>query len=69
MTPVNTTEDVIERYDIFNTKGCLDKQCFGNLNDQPIPSNYYNILNDEGDDSNNIPDTPIDDALPDNEGV
>ena len=21
-TPVNTTEDVIERYDTFNTKGC-----------------------------------------------
>ena len=37
-TPVNTTEDVISRYDTFNTKGCPDELIFGNFNDQPIPS-------------------------------
>ena len=68
-TPVNITEDVVERYDIFNTKGCPYELLFGDFNDQPIPSDYYNFLNDDDDDGNNIPCTPIDDVLPDNEVV
>ena len=36
---------------------------------QPIPSNYYNFLNDDNNDYNNIFGTPIDDALPDNKVV
>ena len=32
------TEDVIERYDTFNTKGCPEDLIFGDFNDQPIPS-------------------------------
>ena len=63
------TEDVIERYDTFNTKVCPDELIFGNFNDQPITSNYYNLLNDDDDNGNNIHGTPIGDALPDNEGV
>ena len=56
----------MERYDNFNTKGCTDKLIIGNLNDQPIPSNYYNLLNDDYGDGNNIFGTPVDDNLPDN---
>ena len=54
------TEDVIESYDTFNTKGCRDKLIFGAFNDQPIPSNYYNFLNDDNNDGNNIPVNPVD---------
>ena len=57
------TEDVIERYEIFNTKGCTDELISGNLNYKTIPSNYYNFLNDDDDDVNNISDTPVDDSL------
>ena len=63
------TEGVIEQYDTFNTKGCPDELIFGGFNDQPIPSDYYNIINDDNDDGKNIPGTPIDDALLDNKGV
>ena len=63
------TEYVIECCDTFNTKGFPDRLIFGNFNDQPIPSNYYNFLNNDNDDGNNIPINPIEDALPDNEGV
>ena len=63
------TEDVIEYYDTFNTKGCLNKITSGEFNDQPIPYNYYNLLNDEYGDGNNIPDTPVDNSLLENEGV
>ena len=62
-------EDVIERYYTFNTKGCLYELIFGNFYDQLIPSDYYNILNDDNDDVNNITGTPVDYALPDNKGV
>ena len=55
------TEDLIERYDTLNTKGYPDKLIFGNFNDQPIPSNYYNFLNDDNEDGNNIYGNPIDD--------
>ena len=60
------TEDVIERYDIFNTKGCTDELISGNLIYKTIPSNYYNFLNDDDDDVNNISGTPVDDSLPNN---
>ena len=69
MIPVNITEKVIEGGDTFNTKWCPYELGFGYFNDQPIPSNYYNFINDENDDGNNIPINPIEDALPDNEGV
>ena len=60
------TEDVIERYDTFNTKICLDKLIFGGFNDQTIPYNYYNFLNDDDNNGNNNPSTPIDNFLQDN---
>ena len=63
------TDDVIELYATVNTKGCPDELIFGYFNDQPIPYNYYNLLNDDNDDDNNTPGTPADDALPDNKGV
>ena len=63
------TEDVIERYDTFNTKGCPDELFFGYFNDQLIPSNYYNLLNDENDNGNNIPSNPVEYSLLENEGV
>ena len=61
-------EDVIEKYDTFNTKGFPNELIFGNFNDQPIPSDYYNFLNDydDDDDGNNFPGTPVVDALPEN---
>ena len=58
---------MIERYGTFNTKGCPDELILGNFNDQPITSNYYNLLN--YDDVNNVPGTPVDDALPDKKGL
>ena len=60
---------VIECYDTFNNNGFPDKLLFGNLNDQPIPYNYYNLLNNDDDSGKNIPGTPVDDSLPDNEGL
>ena len=60
-TPVNMTEDVIERYYIFNIKGCPEDLIFGDFNDQPIPSTYSDSTNDYGDDG-----TKIDTALTDN---
>ena len=58
------TEDVIERYDMFNTKGCPEDLIFGDFNDQPIPSTYSGLTNDY--DNNG---TQIDASLTDNEGV
>ena len=43
----------------------IDALIFGNFIDQPIPPDYYNFLNDDDDDGNNIPGTCIDDVLPD----
>ena len=63
------TQDVLDHHDTFNTKGCPDELVFGNFNDQPVPSDYYNILNDDDDNDNDIPGTPVGDTLPDNEGV
>ena len=58
------TEDVIERYDTFNTKGCPEDLIFGDFNDKPIPPTYSDLTNDYDE---NI--TQIDAALTDNKGV
>ena len=58
------TEDVIEWYNTFNTKGCPEDLEFGDFNDQTIPSIYSDLTNDY--DYNG---TQIDDALTDNKGV
>ena len=63
------TEDGIEVYDAFNTKWCPDELIFGGFNDQPITSDYYNLLNDDDDDGNNTPGTTVVNALPDTVGV
>ena len=63
-TLVNTTEDVIEQYDTFNTKGCPEDLIFGDFNDQLIPSPYSDLTNDYDEDG-----TQIGDALTENEGV
>ena len=52
------TEDVIERYDNFNTKGSPEDLIFGGFYNQPIPSTYYDLTNDYGGDG-----TPIDAAI------
>ena len=59
------TEYGIKWYDNFNTKGCPDELIFGKLNYQPIP--YF--LNNDDDNGNNVPGTPVDNALPDNKVV
>ena len=61
------TKDIIEQYGTFNTKGCPDELIFGEFNNQPITSDYYNLLID--DDRNNVTGTPVDDALPDKKGL
>ena len=58
------TEDGIERYDTFNTKGCLEDLIFGDFNDQPIPSTYSDLTYYHDDDG-----TQIDAALMGNEGL
>ena len=60
---------MIEWYDTFNNKGCLDELIFGDFNEQPNQSNYYNVLNYDDDDGNNIPGNTFDDDQPFNEGV
>ena len=42
---------------------------FGDFKEQTITYSYYNFLNDDNDEGNNIPGTPVDNALLDNEGV
>ena len=68
-THLNMTVYVIGLYDTFNTKGCPDELIFGDLNDQPIPYDYYNILNDDNNNSNNVPGTPVDDKIPEKKWV
>ena len=63
------TEDVIERYEIFNTKVCPYELVFGDFNDQQILPGYYNWLNDDNGDENDIPGNLVDDVLPDNKEV
>ena len=58
------TEDVIQRYDTFNTTGCPKYLIFGDFNDQPIPSTYSDLTNDYDNDGNQI-----DAALTDNKVV
>ena len=58
------TEDVIERYDTFNTEGFPEGLSFGDFNDQPIPSTYSDLKNDYDEDG-----TQIDADLTDNEVV
>ena len=45
-TPVNMPDDVIEKYETFNTKGCPEELIYGEFNDQPIPSTYSDLTND-----------------------
>ena len=54
------TEDVIDQYDMFNTKGCPEDLIF-DFNNQPIPSTYSDITNDYDYDG-----TQIDAALTNN---
>ena len=63
------SKDLIEQYDTFKTKWCTDELIFGDFNDQQIPSDYYNFLNNDYDDGNNITVTPIENDLPYNEGA
>ena len=58
------TEDFIERYNKFNTKGCPEDLIFGDFNDEPIPSTYSYLKNDYNKDV-----TQIEAALTDNKGV
>ena len=62
-------EDVVERCDNFNTKGCTYEPLFGDFHDRPIPPVQYDLLNDYDGDDNNIPVTPGDDVFKDNKGV
>ena len=59
----------IKNFDDFNKKWCPDELIFGNFNDQPIPPDYYNCLNDDDDDGNNIHGTPVENTLPYTKGV
>ena len=58
------TEDFIERYDMFNTKGFPEDLIFSDFNDQPIPSTYSDLTDYYDYDGNQI-----DTALTDNEGM
>ena len=40
-----------------------------NFNGQPIPPNYYDLLNDDDDNGNNITGPPFDNDVPDNKGL
>ena len=62
-------EDVIGQYDTYNTKGYPYELIVGNFIDQPIPCDYYNLLNDNYDDGTNIPGNPVDDNIPEKEVV
>ena len=53
----------------FYTRRCTDELILGNFNGKPIPSDYYNFLNDEDDNDNDILGTPVDNVFPENEGV
>ena len=39
------TEDLIEWYDNFKFKGCLEDLIFGGFNNQPIPFTYSDLTN------------------------
>ena len=57
-------EDVIERYDNFNTGYFTENLICSAFNNQPIPSTYSDLTNVYDDDVN-----PIDSALADNKGA
>ena len=63
-TPFSVTNDMIELYDDLNTKGCTDKLLFEDLHDQPIPPDYYDLLNDNDDDDNNTTRNTIYNIIP-----
>ena len=63
------TEDFIEWYDTFNTKGCTYEHLLGNFHYQPIPPNYYDFPNDDNYNNDDIPVTTVDYVFPDNEGL
>ena len=56
---------MIECYDNFNTKRNPDEPLVGKFHDQPIPPDYYDLLNDDDEDNNNITGAPDDYVLPD----
>ena len=58
------TEDVIEKYDNFNTKCFPEDLIFDDFNNQTIPSIDSDVTNDYDDDG-----TPIDTFLAENKGV
>ena len=62
--PINMNDDLVKRYDTFNIKGFPDELFFGDFYDQPIPPDYYNLLNDNDDHDNNIPVNPVDGVFP-----
>ena len=62
-------KDVIEHYDTFDTNRWPDKLIFDSFNDQTIPSNCYNFLNDGNDDGNNSPGNFFENDLPYSKGV
>ena len=55
------TEDGIEWYDTFKTKGWPEELIFGYFNNKLIPSTYFDLTNDYDDDF-----TPIDSEQADN---
>ena len=57
------TGNAIEHYETFSTKGCPDELVFVYFQNQPIPSDYYNFLNDDDEDDNNITGITVDDVL------
>ena len=46
-----------------------DEHHFGDFHDQPILPGYYNFLNDNDDDDNNTPGTPVEYFFPENKVV
>ena len=52
----------------LTTKDVYTNSSLEIFNDQPIPSDYYDILKDDDENGNNIPVTPVYNALPENEG-
>ena len=62
-------KDVIEKYDTFTSQGFPNELIFGYFNDQPIPSDYYNLRNDNNEYGNNVPGTPVEYVLPNHEGL
>ena len=62
-------QDVIEHYGTFDTNRWPDKLIFDHFNDQTIPSNCNNFLNEDNDDGNNLPGNFVENDLPDNKRV